>query len=72
VTLFAFDEHQGLSEHTAPYDAIVQVIDGEVEVTVSGKAHHVKEGEIIMLPANQTHALKALSRFKMLLTMIKA
>jgi quercetin dioxygenase-like cupin family protein len=72
VTLFAFDEHQGLSEHTAPYDALVQVIHGEAEVTISGKAHHVKEGEIIMLPANQPHALKALSRLKMLLTMIKA
>lgn len=71
VTLFAFDEQQGLSEHTAPYDAMVQIIDGEVEITISGKTHHVKEGEMIIMPANKPHALKAIKRFKMLLTMIR-
>jgi quercetin dioxygenase-like cupin family protein len=71
VTLFAFDEQQGLSEHTAPYDALVQIIDGEAEITVSGKTHHLKEGEMIMMPANKPHAIKAVKRFKMLLTMIK-
>ena len=72
VTLFAFDEKQGLSEHTAPYDALVQIIDGEADITISGKTHHVKEGEMIIMPANHPHALKAVKRFKMLLTMIRA
>ena len=72
VTLFAFDKGQGLSEHTAPYDALVQVIEGEVEITISGKAHNLKEGEMIIMPANDPHALKALEKYKMLLTMIKA
>lgn len=72
VTLFAFDEKQGLSEHTAPYDAMVQIIDGEAEITVQGKTHQLKEGETIIMPANKPHALKATKRFKMLLTMIKA
>jgi quercetin dioxygenase-like cupin family protein len=72
VTLFAFDEGQGLSEHTAPYDALVQITDGEADVTISGKKHHVRSGQIIIMPANRTHALKATTRFKMLLTMIKA
>jgi quercetin dioxygenase-like cupin family protein len=70
VTLFAFDEKQGLSEHTAPYDAMVEIIDGEAEITISGRTHCVKEGEMIIMPANNTHALKAIKRFKMLLTMI--
>lgn len=71
VTLFAFDEQQGLSEHTAPYDAMVQIIDGEAEVTISGKAHYLKQGEMIIMPAKKPHALKAIKKFKMLLTMIR-
>src|SRR4030043_1992818 len=70
VTLFAFDEHQGLSEHTAPFDAMVQIIDGEAEITISGKTHHLREGEAIVMPANHPHSLKAVKRFKMILTMI--
>jgi len=72
VTLFAFDEGQGLSEHTAPFDAMVQVLEGEVGITISGNAYTVKEGGMIIMPANEPHALKALTRFKMLLTMIRA
>jgi quercetin dioxygenase-like cupin family protein len=72
VTLFAFDAGQGLSEHTAPFDALVYVFDGEAEITISGKPFHVKEGEAIVMPANQTHALKAIKKFKMMLTMIRA
>jgi quercetin dioxygenase-like cupin family protein len=72
VTLFAFDEKQGLSEHTAPYDALVYVLDGEVEVTISGKAIMLKQGEVIIMPANEPHALAAKTKFKMLLTMIKS
>ena len=72
VTLFAFDEGQGLSEHTAPFDALVQVIEGEVEIVISGKSHSVCAGEIILMPANQPHALKAVSRFKMMLVMIRS
>ena len=72
VTLFAFDEGQGLSEHTAPYDAMVQVLEGDVKVTISGKAIMVKQGEMAIMPANQPHALSAVTRFKMLLTMIKS
>ena len=71
VTLFAFDEGQGLSEHTAPFDALVYGLDGEVEVTISGKAVQLKKGEMVIMPANKPHALKATKRFKMLLTMIK-
>jgi quercetin dioxygenase-like cupin family protein len=72
VTLFAFDQGQGLSEHTAPYDALVHVLEGEVEVTVSGKPVVVKHGEMAMLPAKKPHALSAMTRFKMLLTMIRS
>jgi quercetin dioxygenase-like cupin family protein len=72
VTLFAFDEGEGLSEHTAPFDAMVHVLDGEVEISISGKLHMLKEGEMIIMPANEPHALKATSRFKMVLTMIKS
>ncbi len=72
VTVFAFDNGQGLSEHTAPYDAMVQVLDGEVEITISGIPQRVKAGELIIMPANEPHSLKSLSRFKMLLTMIRA
>jgi quercetin dioxygenase-like cupin family protein len=72
VTLFAFDAGQGLSEHTAPYDAMVQVLEGDARVTISGKANIVKQGEIVIMPANQPHALFAVSQFKMILTMIRS
>ena len=72
VTLFAFDEKQGLSEHTAPYDALVYVLDGEVEVTISGKSIMLKQGDVTIMPANKSHALAAKTKFKMLLTMIKS
>ena len=72
ITLFAFDEGQGLSEHTAPYDAFVQIIDGEAEVTISGTLHRVAAGQLIIMPANEPHALRAVRRFKMLLVMIRA
>jgi quercetin dioxygenase-like cupin family protein len=72
VTLFAFDKGQGLSEHTAPFDAMVQVLDGEVEIRISGNPFHLKQGEMILMPANKPHALKAVNNFKMLLTMIKS
>jgi quercetin dioxygenase-like cupin family protein len=72
VTLFAFDSNQGLSEHTAPYDAMVYVIEGEVVVTISGKPIVLKLGEMTIMPANQPHAIAAKTRFKMLLTMIKS
>ena len=71
VTLFAFDEGQGLSEHTAPFDALVCVLDGEAEITIAGKAHKVGTGELIIMPANKPHALQAHMRFKMMLTMIR-
>ena len=71
VTLFAFDEGQGLSEHTAPFDALVQVVEGAVEITISGQPRQLQGGEIILMPAGQPHALKALERFKMILTMIR-
>ena len=71
VTLFAFDKGQGLSEHTAPFDAVVYLLDGEAEVRIDGKPHLVKEGEMIIMPANKPHALKAMTKFKMLLVMIK-
>jgi len=72
VTLFAFDQGQGLSEHTAPYDALVHVLDGEADVTISGKIQRLGAGEIIIMPANQPHALKAVNRFKMALIMIRS
>ena len=72
VTLFAFDEGQGLSEHTTPFDALVYLLDGEAEIKISGKAHFLKEGEMIIMPANQPHALKAIKKFKMILIMIKS
>ena len=71
VTVFAFDEGQGLSEHTAPFDALVQVLEGVVEITIAGKIHHLHGGELIPTPAQQPHALKALQRYKMILTMIR-
>ena len=72
VTLFAFDIQQGLSEHTAPFDALVHILEGEAEVTISGKPFQLKMGDAIIMPANEPHALKALQKFKMLLTMIRA
>lgn len=72
VTLFAFDEGQALSEHTAPFDALVYVLEGESEVTISGKPHILKSGEMILMPAGEPHALKALKQFKMVLTMIRS
>ena len=72
VTLFAFDEGQELSEHTAPFDALVHILDGEAEVRISGQPFSVHAGQAIILPANEPHALKATARFKMLLTMIRA
>jgi quercetin dioxygenase-like cupin family protein len=72
VTLFAFDLGQELSEHTAPFDALVHVLDGEAEIRISGKPYTLKAGEAIVMPANDPHALKALTKFKMLLTMIRA
>ena len=72
VTLFAFDKDQSLSEHTAPFDALVQVIDGRAEILIAGVSHLVNEGEMLLLPANRSHALKALTPFKMMLTMIRS
>jgi quercetin dioxygenase-like cupin family protein len=71
ITLFSFDEGQGLSEHAAPFDALVQILDGEAEITISGKAFIVKKDDAILMPANELHAIKALHRFKMLLTMLQ-
>ncbi len=72
VTLFAFDEGQGLSEHTAPFDALVFVLDGEVEIMISGRPYILKKGEMIILPVNEPHSLKAIKKFKMMLTMIRS
>ena len=72
VTLFAFDRDQGLSEHTAPFDALVQVLEGEAEITISGKPHRLHGGDMILMPAGQPHALRALERFKMILTMLRS
>ena len=72
LTVFSFDAGQGLSEHTAPYDATVQILDGEAEITIAGTAHTVRAGEMIVMPAGAPHALRAVTRFKMLLTMIRS
>ncbi|UCB60982.1 MAG: cupin domain-containing protein [Candidatus Bathyarchaeota archaeon] len=72
ITLFAFDAGQGLSEHATPYDALVQIIDGEAKIAISNKAMRIKAGEILILPANEPHSLKASQRFKMILTMLKS
>jgi quercetin dioxygenase-like cupin family protein len=71
VTLFAFDEGQGLSEHTAPFDALVCILDGQAEITISGNAKTLKKGEMIIMPAHEPHALKATGSFKMMLVMIR-
>jgi quercetin dioxygenase-like cupin family protein len=70
ITLFAFDTGEGLSEHTAPYDAIVTILEGEAEITVDGTPFYLTEGDMIIMPANMPHALHAAQRFKMMLTMI--
>ena len=72
VTIFAFGAGQGLSEHTAPFNALVHILDGKARVTISGKPFDLGAGDAIVLPANQPHALQATSRFKMILTMIRA
>ena len=72
LTLFAFWEGQGLSEHIAPFDALVYLLDGEAEITISGKTLRLKEGEMVIMPANKPHALKAIKKFKMMLVMIKS
>ncbi|BBL62144.1 cupin [Methanobrevibacter arboriphilus] len=72
VTIFAFDKGQGLSEHSAPFDAMVQIVDGVAEITISGNKNIVKKGELIIMPANEPHALFANEPFKMVLTMIKS
>jgi quercetin dioxygenase-like cupin family protein len=70
VTFFAFDEGQGLSEHTAPYEALIYIIDGAAEIVISGKANLLKKGEMILIPAKEPHLLRAVKKFKMILTMI--
>ena len=72
VTLFAFDEGQSLTEHTSPFDALVQILEGAAEITIAGQSHLVQEGELIIMPAHQPHALLALKRYKMILTMIRS
>ena len=72
VTLFAFDKGEGLSEHTTPFDALVYLVDGEAEITIGGKVNLVRKGEMIIMPANKPHALKAKEKFKMMLVMIKS
>jgi quercetin dioxygenase-like cupin family protein len=72
VTLFAFDQTQGLSEHTAPFDALIYLLDGKAEITISGETFHLKQGEMIIMPANKPHAVKAIEKFKMILTMIRS
>jgi len=72
VTLFAFAAGQGLTEHTSPFDVLVQVLEGEAEVTISKKPFRLKAGEVILMPAGQPHAVKAIAPFKMLLTMIRS
>ena len=72
VTIFSFDKGEGLSEHTAPFDALVQILDGEAEISIMGKPRLVKAGELIIMPAKKPHALRAVKRFKMMLVMIRA
>ncbi len=72
VTIFAFDKGEGLSEHTAPFDAMIQVIDGRAEITISGSKNILEKGDMIIMPANESHALHAIEKFKMILTMIRS
>ncbi len=72
VTAFAFDQGETLSEHTAPFDALVLMIEGEAEISISTLAHRMQAGQMLLLPAGQPHALKAITKFKMILVMIKA
>ena len=72
VTAFAFDEGQGLSEHTTPYDALAHVLEGEAEITIGGTPHRVSGGQVVLMPGGVPHALRAAARFKMILTMIRA
>ena len=72
VTIFAFDKGEGLSEHTAPFDAMVQVVDGKAEITISGNKNVLEKGDMIIMPAGEPHSLNALERFKMILTMIRS
>ncbi len=72
VTIFAFDKGEGLSEHTAPFDAMVQIIDGKAEITISGHKNVLEKGNMIIMPANESHSLHAIERFKMILTMIRS
>lgn len=72
VTIFAFEEGQGLSEHTSPFDALAQVLEGEAEISIAGNPHRLLRGEMILMPARQPHALKAIARFKMMLTLIRS
>lgn len=71
ITVFAFDKNQSLSEHTAPFDAFVYIIDGEADIKISGKSYRLKKGEAVIMPARKPHAVKAIKKFKMLLIMIK-
>ena len=72
ITLFAFDKEQGLSQHTAPFDALIYLLEGEAEITIAGKPYYLKEGEMIIMPANEPHAVKATQKFKMILSMIRS
>jgi len=72
VTIFAFDQGQGLSEHTAPFDALVHIMDGEAEISISGEPHRLQEGEMIIMPGGKPHAVKAIKQFKMMLVMIRS
>jgi quercetin dioxygenase-like cupin family protein len=72
VTLFAFDQDQALSEHTAPFDAMVYILDGKAEIIISGNSNILEKGNMIIMPANEPHALKAREQFKMMLTMIRS
>jgi quercetin dioxygenase-like cupin family protein len=71
ITLFAFDQDQGLSEHTAPFDALVHILEGQAQVSISGRPFALQAGDAVIMPANEPHALKATQKFKMLLTMIR-
>lgn len=72
ITLFAFDKGQGLSEHTAPFDAVVHILDGKAEITIGGEPQVVRQGEMLIMPANISHALQAVEQFKMVLVMIRS